>query len=318
MVAQKWFRRGAGLRGFTLVELLVVISIIALLMSILMPALQKAKELANNTVCRSQLKQIVEGARLWSLEHQDYVVGKHWWVPEAHSGKHGSVVSLYPYTHCEYYRWNWWDGMTDEEKDYAAMRQTGLYQCPSMTESKFASFPGAVEARDLYETDDDKHLGLRGVDKTMMTYGVTKAIVWADDDKQCPGKHIPDRGRGSSLTKAEQDALPVPGAGACKLRTIEHPSNIVYFMDHVAPVIWRIFIYKEEFGKDAIGEYEGIMGKGQIWRWHKDKTSCNIAWVDGHVSEMPDDFLDRLSIYIHGRGEVIPAEEDEEEPPDPW
>lgn len=60
-------------RSFSLIELLLVISIIALLMALLLPALNRGKEAARRAVCMSQLKQISFAAVGYALENKDAI-----------------------------------------------------------------------------------------------------------------------------------------------------------------------------------------------------------------------------------------------------
>ena len=60
-------------RGFTLVELLVVIGIIALLISILLPSLQRAREAAQRTACLANLRSVMQMVHIYATDNKQQI-----------------------------------------------------------------------------------------------------------------------------------------------------------------------------------------------------------------------------------------------------
>lgn len=78
--------KGLARGGFTLVELLVVIGIIALLVGILLPALNKARESANTIKCAANLRSVGQGMQQYLAENKQTFMPNYTYIPPANWG----------------------------------------------------------------------------------------------------------------------------------------------------------------------------------------------------------------------------------------
>jgi prepilin-type N-terminal cleavage/methylation domain-containing protein/prepilin-type processing-associated H-X9-DG protein len=98
-------------RCFTLVELLVVIAIIAILASMLLPALRNSKDMAKRTVCLGNLRQLGSICFLYQGDYNE-------WLPAAYT----NTPAIY-----------WFDRYVDYNDSFlTAKGRTGIYSCPAI------------------------------------------------------------------------------------------------------------------------------------------------------------------------------------------
>jgi prepilin-type N-terminal cleavage/methylation domain-containing protein len=138
-------------RGVTLVELLVVLSILALLMGLLLPAVQRARESANRTACANNLHQI--GLAM----HQYHLV--HGTLPSfSKDGDDATTwcVLILPFLEQDnlYRQWNF-SRSYYEQSDEARLTRVPNYFCP--TRRTPSTPPLASRSGDQRFNQDDLH-----------------------------------------------------------------------------------------------------------------------------------------------------------------
>ena len=155
-------------RGFTLIELLVVIAIIAVLMALLLPAVQQAREAARLTQCRSNMKQIGIALHNYIDLHDVFPPGstndveQGGWISNPQNRHiHSWLTMILPQLE---------EGAVYDEIDFdlssmhsdnqqPASNQISIYRCPTYSGPEFSNGPSYTRFSAKYATTNYVAMG---------------------------------------------------------------------------------------------------------------------------------------------------------------
>jgi prepilin-type N-terminal cleavage/methylation domain-containing protein/prepilin-type processing-associated H-X9-DG protein len=156
-------------RGFTLVELLVVIGIIAILVGILLPALSRAREAANTVKCAANLRSIGQGIGMYLAQNKEtYPLSYHYIHSASGSGPLEPTDPTNGYLHWSAFIYGTKPGQTPAD----------AFRCPSLTKGGLPPTNPAPQDRDDGQ-QNDPDAGANVIDQQVgrLSYTVNEAIM---------------------------------------------------------------------------------------------------------------------------------------------
>jgi len=267
-------RTSRPLHGFTLIELLVVIAIIALLVSILVPSLKKARNLAGTAVCSSSLKSI-------GLAAMFYVGEMEFLPPHRYCTLNGPAdqASRWEYsknegcpaggdianTKQDFYPKLFADLLVD-----ASYAGDALFDCPSKPDNGSDNGPdaGAGTAADQYGRIS---LGGKRSEK-IFNYAANGRL---NGDSGAVAKKVPGR-------------LPTWSVPVRLSQIVESPSEAMLYGDNPGTATYIVYY---SFGNGV----------------HNEGHASNFVFFDGHAETL--DFRDRFTLTNYGGIPADPADE---------
>src|SRR5262249_39925736 len=133
--------------GFTLVELLVVIGIIAILISVLLPALNRARQASYAIKCASNLRSIGQGFAMYVAENKGTFPAAYLYVGhKIDSTGQTPTGPLQGYVHWSSYLFK--GGRPTDKKAYSGTKGWEIFQCPAL---ESGGLPPQYPSADNYE-----------------------------------------------------------------------------------------------------------------------------------------------------------------------
>jgi prepilin-type N-terminal cleavage/methylation domain-containing protein/prepilin-type processing-associated H-X9-DG protein len=273
--------------GFTLIEILVVVAIIALLVSILLPSLNQAREQSKIVKCLANLSALAKGTNMYVTANKDQFC----WAPVYKNGVALNDTSGIPLTRTWYFGGN-------RGQNSAALQTGGFYGINSNVAAdwtpverplnKYVYNTAKLSKTDnrplrkegdlrIYECPSDKGVRWNGNVSSPLQYGTTAYLELGTSYEQnsCWYYYAKVGDSGGNAVK----------------RITKLISTITRIFEKKGPSR-AVILYEDpaDWGMTTADAFQLSAPKYKVESWHKKYDIHNVTFLDGHAAATPMDW----------------------------